>query len=425
MKKLFLLAFSFVTIILISCQKEDLKSGKKTGTLIVDIGIIIRDYEVSKGLKVSQQPEDFKVIVYRADGTQIMIFETASAMPDSIELETGQYYVEAHSNNNLPAAFENPYFYGVSQVFTISSNMEESVMVNCGLANTIVSVVYSDTLIKSFVDYSTTVSSALGTLIFTKDETRLGYFHTLPLDILVELTYMNPDGSESIKTLSGSIPEPLTGRHYEIYVNSTLDNGWAKFQIFLDETEIPVEVIEITDDSGMQQNNEIGYGELLITEIMFDPMALTDTQGEWFEIYNNSNRTVNLQNLVLVRDSTNRHTITDSFELLPGEYFVFARTEIAIDSSNNYVYGSDIVLPNTGADLAIYNKDSGTNPGELIFSINYGGENFQSIPGASIILSPDRMNATDAVSGNSWCISSSAYITGDSGTPGMVNDSCQ
>jgi hypothetical protein len=299
------------------------------------------------------------------------------------------------------------------------------VLVNCRLANTIVTVVYSDTVQSNFIDYTTTVSTALDSLVFTKDEKRSGYFRTLPLDILVELIYQNPDGSESIKTLSGSIPEPFAGIHYEIFVNTTTGNGRATFRILLDETEIPVEVIEITDDSKIPQSNNIEYGELLITEIMFNPTALSDTEGEWFEIYNNSDHDINLKNLVLKRDDTNIHTIADSIVFSSGEYFVFARTQTAVNVSNRYVYGSAISLPNTGAVLAIYNEGTGTDPGALIFSVNYGAVNFPSPSGASIILNPNKINADDAISGTSWCTSTSVFNTGDSGTPGIVNDLCR
>jgi hypothetical protein len=131
-------------------------------------------------------------------------------MPDTIELEIGNYFVKAHSDNNLPAAFENPYYEGISDIFSVAGNTAQSVQVNCMLANTIVSVVYSDNITGNFLDYTTTVSSSLGSLVYTWDETRLGYFQTLPLEIQVELSYQNPDGSQNNKTISGSIPDPLS-----------------------------------------------------------------------------------------------------------------------------------------------------------------------------------------------------------------------
>ena len=89
MKKFIPIAIGLITIILISCKKEDINTGKKTGSLTVDIGLLIRDYKVNSGLKASGQTDDFKVIVYKSDGTASIIFETASLMPDTIELAPG------------------------------------------------------------------------------------------------------------------------------------------------------------------------------------------------------------------------------------------------------------------------------------------------------------------------------------------------
>jgi hypothetical protein len=288
-----------------------------------------------------------------------------------------------------------------------------------------VTVVYSDNIMTRFIDYMTTVSSDLGSLVFAQNETRMGYFQTLPLEILVELTYLNPDGSDTSKTLSGLISDPLPNRHYEIMVDAAIDGGMASFQILLDSTGVQVEAVEISDQTDNPPSGDIGYGELLITEIMYNPSALSDTEGEWFEIYNNSNRIVNLQNLVLGRDDVNRHIITDSIELAPASYYVLSRTPQATDAINEYVYGTDISLTNTGAVLSIFNAGTETEPGELIFSVNYGGTGFPDLPGASISLNPDLTNAADAITGNSWCTATSMYNTGDLGTPGTINDSCQ
>lgn len=425
MRTLYSLLVLLLMSYLISCQKEEIKPDPTKGILHIDIGLQIDVKEIKKSLKSTEQTENFRVIIYNSDGTVKMSFEHAFEMPDTIELSTGSYYVEAHSDNNLPAAFENPYYYGKSEIFTIRSNMQESVRVNCSLANTIVSVVYSDSVRNSFIDYKTTVTSAAGSLIFLKDETRKGYFQTLPLEILAELKYVKPDGSQIIKTLTGGIPDPLPNRHYQILVNSSINEGMANIQIALDDTSTLTEIIQLSDTSASTPADEPAYGDLLITEIMFDPSALSDTYGEWFEIYNNSNRPVNLQNLIIRRDTVNTHTIADSVVLAPGAYYVFKRNIVATDVTSSYIYGSDISLPNTGAVLSIYNKGTEADPGALIFSVDYGGENFPALAGASISLNPNKLNAADAVSGTSWCTSTSTYVTGDRGTPGVINDPCQ
>lgn len=424
MKTLYSLMVCFMMIIPISCKKDEINPNRETGYLKVGIGMSVHVNEVGSKLKSALQTEDFKVIIYKADGTEAMSFESASEMPDTIELETGDYYVEAHSDNNLPAAFDNPYYRGVSNVFTINNNIQQSVLVNCELANTIVTVVYSDNVVISFSDYTATVSSELGSLVFLKNETRMGYFQTLPLEIVAALTYLSPDGSDAIKQLSGSIPDPLPNRHYEILVDASLDGGLATFQIQMDSSEVVMEAVEIKDISNTPQNGAIGYGELLITEIMPNPAALSDTEGEWFEIYNHSDRVINLQNLILGRDDVNRHTIIDSIDLSPGSYIVIERTDLATNA-DGYTYGSGILLPNTGAVLTIFNEGTETGPGAPIFSVDYGGTDFPNVAGASISLSPDLINAADAVRGASWCSSTSVYSTGDLGTPGAVNDSCQ
>ena len=425
MKTFYSFTVCLMMALMFSCQKEEEPPPKKTGTLHIDVGLDIQVNELHNLLKSTNQTEDFRVVICRSDGSVAMSFETAMEMPDVIELETGDYYVEAHSDNNLPAAFENPYYYGISDPFTISSNAQESVLVNCMLANTMVSVIYSANITGNFLDYTTTVSSSLGSLVFSSDETRVGYFQTLPLEILVELTYLKPDGTQGSKSLTGSISEPLANRHYEIHVDASIDEGMASFQILLDETVVQVEIVEITDDGLDPPAGAVSYGDLLITEIMYDPSVLSDTDGEWFEIYNNSSQMINLQNLILVRDDVNSHIITDPIELYPAEYFVFQRTEQATGAANSYVYGSAITLSNTGAVLAICNEGTETDPGALIFSVNYGETGFPNGSGTSISLNPEMHNASDAILGSSWCTSTSAYSTGDLGTPGAVNDICQ
>jgi len=424
MKKIYLIAVCLITVSLISCQKEEAQNMKETGSLHIDVGLFIRVNEVNNVLKSTLQTENFKVTIYKADASVAVAYENASDMPAVIELETGDYYVEAHSDNNLPAAFENPYYFGRSDIFTISSNIQESVLVNCELANTIVTVEYSANIINSFLDYTCTVSSEGGSLVFLQNETRMGYFLTSALDILVELSYLKPDGTQMSKTLTGSIPDPLANRHYQILVDASIDEGMASFQILLDETEVLVEVVSITDESIDPPAGAVGFGDLLITEIMYNPTALSDTEGEWFEIYNNSTQNINLQNLVIERDDVNRHVITDPIELSPGAYYVFARTQQSTDASNTYLYGSAITLSNTGAVLSIYNEGTEADPGALIFSVNYGEAGFPDGSGATICLSPDMLSASEAVLGASWCTATSLYNTGDYGTPGVINDLC-
>lgn len=411
-------------VLLCSCQKEGPAPGN-SGQLLLDIKSELQIREEDRHLKSAPEIEDFKVTIFHSDGSEAMVFDSTVLRPDTIILRVGDYYVEAHSDNNLPAAFDNPYYYGISELFSIGPNEQQSIEVHCLLANTMVSVLYSQQLTESFTEYETTVASELDSLVYHSFESRMGYFRPLPLSIRVELSYEKTDGSMASRQLSGHIPYPLANRHYEILVDASISEGLAAFQVLVDSTEVPKELIEIIDGPGSPLDGAYAYGDLLITEIMYDPSSLSDTEGEWFEVYNNSDHIISMQNLILGRDENNRHTITDPIDINPGDFLVLERSESATSVLPSYNYGSDILLPNTGAELSIFNEGSETNPGSLIFSINYGDTGFPDGSGSSIGLNPDRMNPTDGVLGSFWCISSTVYNTGDLGTPGEVNDACQ
>ncbi len=407
-------------VMLVSCIKEE-EPVPGEGNLSVEIGLFVKVNETDGYLKTTPSTDDFKVSIMRSSGSLYREYERAADMPEVIRLETGTYYIIAHSNNDLPAAFDNPYFYGRSEDFAILSNQQQTVVVGCELANTLVSIVYSDALKASFIDYETNVASQAGSLLFVRDETRTGYFRPLPLTITATLTYMNQDGSTATRTLTGSIPDPQAKRHYQIHVNASLNEGSMLFQISLDSLT-SVEVVELNETTS-GGSADIGYGDLIITEIMYDPTALSDTDGEWFEIYNTSSAACNLLNLVIRRNDTERHVIAESIEIQPGEYYVLARTQSAA-GTGAYVYGSSISLTNTGSVLSLYNPGTVDGDGALIFSVNYGDAGFADCSGASLSLSPLLLNAQNAVMGSSWCKSSSVFGAGDLGTPGKVNDPC-
>jgi hypothetical protein len=64
---------------------------------------------------------------------------------------------------------------------------------------------------------------------------------------------------------------------------------------------------------------------LLISEVMANPAALSDARGEWFELYNPTTEEINLRALTLGDDGSDRHRIESDLLILPGEYLTLAR----------------------------------------------------------------------------------------------------
>ncbi len=156
--------------------------------------------------------------------------------------------------------------------------------------------------------------------------------------------------------------------------------------------------------------NSALISDLLITEIMANPDAVSDTNGEWFELYNPTLETVDLEGAVLSDDGTNSHTISTGSSLIisPGEYFVLGRNG---DSTSNggftadYVY-SGFTLGNSGDQIVF--SEGGIEM--LRFSYSSG---FVGLGRSTELLGDIMIEANYGLTD-----SSSTYGLGDIGTPG-------
>ena len=170
-------------------------------------------------------------------------------------------------------------------------------------------------------------------------------------------------------------------------------------------------------------------GDLLITEIMKDPVEVSDTYGEWFELYNTTEYEVDITGWMIVDDGVDDHTIfAEGGVVVPGEsYFVLGRSgdeEINGGVSVDYVYG--------GVEGETFNL--GNNDDEIILKSGSdvidevwydSGDLFPDVAGRSLSLSPDAFDAEGNNDGANWCAAVDAYGSGDFGTPGATNPSCE
>jgi hypothetical protein len=417
---LLVIAFTGSCWLLNSCSKEhEVISSEEKGKLGIRIGLEMNIQENRLQLKSTAGTEDFEVMIYHASGELLHRYEKASDLPAQIELEPGDYYVTASSKNFMAAAFDNPYYSGHSGTVTLNANEYKTIDVICSLANCAVTVKYSENIMQDFSDYFTEVGIADGKLLFAGNETRTGYFDLQPISITATLTATLENGTEYSKVLKGSIPVPGRGKLYEIGLDAGISEGYSAITILLDET-MDTQIISINDNTSAG----IQYGDLLITEIMYDPVVLTDTDGEWFEIFNHSSAEISLKDLV-IRTASDQHVIASDILLAPGEYYLMARKEEAA-AGTKYVYGTGISLTNTGGVIGIYTYGTDGTDGTEIASVAYdSGTGFPTATGASLNLDPGHFTADEAKAGSSWCTSIEIYDTGDLGTPGLENISCE
>lgn len=163
----------------------------------------------------------------------------------------------------------------------------------------------------------------------------------------------------------------------------------------------------------------IAVGALIVTELIANPAAVSDTNGEWFEIYNTTSRSIDLFGLVFRDDDTNSFTVDASVRVPAGGYAVLARNGSAGVNggvSVDYVYpGSNFFIDNTGGDEIVIES-----AGVVIDRVAYG----TPTEGAAWSLDPRNFSATSNDLASSWCDAISSYGLGDRGTPGRPNDYC-
>lgn len=155
-------------------------------------------------------------------------------------------------------------------------------------------------------------------------------------------------------------------------------------------------------------SNAASVSDLLISEIMANPAAVTDANGEWFELFNPTSDSINLSGISLSDAGSNSHLISNSNDLWvnSGSYFVMARNGTSLNNGGftaDYVY-SNFTLGNS-SDQIIFSE--GTN--ELL-RFDYSSGFVAN--GSSMKLLSESMLA-----GN-YAASTSAYGDGDFGTPG-------
>ena len=157
--------------------------------------------------------------------------------------------------------------------------------------------------------------------------------------------------------------------------------------------------------------------DLLISEVMANPAAVSDANGEWFEIFNASTHIVDLNGLTISDNGSNSHTIdaNGSLSVLPGNYFVLANNADATSNGGfvpDYVYNG-FSLANSD-DQIIIRRDS-----IEITRLEYSGSPF-GIAGFSAELLNQVVNPQPDDYGITPINVIFRYGEGDFGTPGAA-----
>ena len=162
-------------------------------------------------------------------------------------------------------------------------------------------------------------------------------------------------------------------------------------------------------------------GDLLITEFLANPGAVSDTKGEWIELLNTSEKTLLLTDLLIKDDGSNKNTLEGDEPILlqAGEYFLMARSANSEENGGvtpDYIY-SNYTLSNSEDEIILCLPD-----GTVLDQVKYDS-GWQIASGASLELDPELVDSGLNDDAKNWNLASIQFGDGDMGSPGMANSS--
>ena len=185
----------------------------------------------------------------------------------------------------------------------------------------------------------------------------------------------------------------------------------------------PVVVGQCTDGGAMRDTVPPEEGDLVITEVMPDPAAVSDTVGEWFEVY--ATRDVDLNGIGLDRAGDNMNpVIVNSAACLraaAGSFTVFAKS---VDMAMNGGIPAPIAAT---FNFSLVNGTAAA-PGDV--RILFGSQVLDAITwvgtraGRSHQLDPDQYDPIANDDASNFCDGTTVFGDGDRGTPGSENVRC-
>jgi len=157
---------------------------------------------------------------------------------------------------------------------------------------------------------------------------------------------------------------------------------------------------------------------------MANPGGVNDTNGEWFEVHNITNISIDLNGWFLASSDDGTHLIDAGgpLDIPAGGYLVFGANDVTAENGGvtvDYVFAG-LTLGNSSDDIAVQAPDA-----VVIDVVVYDATSFPLRSGVALSLDPATNDAIANDTGANWCPSSARLgLDWDLGSPGVQNPSC-
>ena len=164
-------------------------------------------------------------------------------------------------------------------------------------------------------------------------------------------------------------------------------------------------------------------GDIIVTEFMQNPSAVFDNVGEWFELYNTTGSSINIEGWTFTDNGSNTFTVASQVDVPAGGYVVLANNGDSLTNGGiptvDYVFPSSYALGNS-TDAIIVSDINLTEISRVEWD---NGATYPDGNGASAQLDASAgLTAAAVLVGSNWSLGTTAYGAGDLGTPGTANN---
>lgn len=225
-----------------------IKLSLSTDASVKEVAPQTRAEDVADGLFTVPAKEDFKIHLKRADGsTHTHLFhDEFVTYTEQNTFPVGLYTLLAYAGKMEDEGFDKPYFEGVKEL-TVLENHTTEVQVEARLANSMVSVEYTDAFKHYMKDYSATVHSEGNSYIdIPKEENKPVFLVPGKVSLAIDFTDQQ---NRQLKLQPADITaKPGTHHHVTVDVNQG-NTGDAELKIsFSEELEEEIVTIDLTDE---------------------------------------------------------------------------------------------------------------------------------------------------------------------------------
>lgn len=243
-RKFVIIQLCLLFVSLFSC-KEGSDLSEADGTLNLSIGVSDKVNVVSRSLSEETEAvlsQDCKVRIYSGE-TLVQKYQGIDQVPSQIQLASGDYSVRVTAGDSVAASFDKRFFEGRKE-FRIEKGAVSNVEVNCGIANTVVAIVWDESLKQVFnEDYQVTVTSSTGELVYSSTNADAKGYFSLPEDdrkLTCKFTATTLGGKsyESSSELSDLNPATLYNLTYSYKEMQSGPTGGAALNIEVEDVPL-------------------------------------------------------------------------------------------------------------------------------------------------------------------------------------------